>query len=389
MLKPLVSFIMPTYKREKMIQKVLNKLTPISNQVNGEIIVADNNINENTAKMIRLKFPKVRLYCAHENLGVKARNIALKMAKSLYVFMMDDDSCPLPGTIMPGIKILQKDKTIGCLAYLVDLSAGKKWSNGVYTVFTGCGALFPKKALEKIGGYPEDILYYAEEYEVTFRLYGKGYRTVSSKKLSVFHDKPPGNKDFPQRLFQLLRNNSMIYSKYLPKAWAIKHIEYENWRYKKIAEKEKAMKAYNKGLREALFMAGEYLGSNRYRLSEKVACKALGLDLFEKRFLKFAKKNKIRQTVILGVGKFLPEIINMAKSHGIEIKAVIEKNKFMKGAFIEGVEIKDITQIGGIKFDCVISGSLSLIVNDEQEKAVSSIKGFKNRPFFRACDYDF
>ena len=158
----LVSFIMPSHNREALLRNTLRELRIVSKDMPSEVIVIDNDSRDDSVRMIRSDFREVRLKQLSKNIGADARNIGLKMAKGSYIFMLDDDSYPLHGTTEAGIRILESDRTIGCVAFRIQLPDGRYWSNGIHTVFTGCGALFPASVLKKIGGYPKDFLFYSE-----------------------------------------------------------------------------------------------------------------------------------------------------------------------------------------------------------------------------------
>jgi len=317
------------------------------------------------------------------------RNIGIEMARGKYIFMLDDDSYPLPQATEAGIRILETDKSIGCVAYRIQMPGKRYWSNGVHTVFTGCGALFPANILKNIGGYPEDFLFYAEEYDVAFRLWRQGYSVFNAKELIVFHEKSFGNEGFEKRLNHLVRNNAAVYSKYLPKEWAINRIEYENWRYKAIAKKENASDGYLLGLKRAVDAVYCNMQSDRLRLSEKAAYMALGLAGFEKRLNTFLKDYAVKKAAILTAGKLLPEIIMILRSKGIDIRAVVEDNKIMISDSIEGIDVLGYDKLKTLGCDCLISGSSSLTVNDSIEETLKGMPSdIKDLPFLRMCEYD-
>ena len=385
----IVSFVLPSYNRRDVLARVLLKLREISDKVSCEIIVVDNASNDGSVEMIKALYPQVVLHCNKSNLGAKARNVGSALAKGKYVFMLDDDSYPLGDSLERGIAILEKNKKVGCLAYRVIMPDNRYWTNGLFTVFTGCGALFPKEALTLIGGYPEDILYYAEEYDVSFRLWAKGLKVLNPADLFVFHDKPLANMGFAQRMIQLIINNVNIYSKYLPRQMAISHIEYENWRYKAISEKEGVVDAYRQGLELSIPKAVVNFASERLRLPLETAELALGLSTIRDKFKKFLEQGKVKRAVIFKAGKFLPEIIKIVNSFNVQVEAIIEDNLEMIDSKIEGVIIVGVEELKVLKYDCLISGSSSLLVNDETEQLVASLGITSgNIRFFRTCDYD-
>jgi len=383
MKKPLVSFVFPSFNRRLTVLKVLGLLKAEAAACGGEVIVVDNASSDGSADAIAERFPEVRIIRSRVNLGAAARNLGIEAARGEFIFMLDDDSSPLPRSTLPGIAMLRADARAGCVAYQVELPGGGRWTNGVYTVFTGCGALFPKKVLKQIGGYPQDILYYAEEYDVAFRLWSSGYKVLNPRELAVLHHKKPGNPDFKRRLGLLVSNNALIYSRYLPLRWAAERIEYENWRYRAIAHKEGVMAGYAEGLRLAAGLAARGFSSDAARLKRGEAGRALGLDGTARRLRAFGRAGA-KRALMLTAGKLVPETLGLAAAAGIKTVAVADENPHMAGADIAGVPVIHWKDMDKHAFDCYISGSASLMVNDRLEVWAAE----KRKPFMRACGYD-
>ena len=98
----LVSIIIPTYNREKIIAKALESAL---NQTYSEIevIVVDDGSTDNTKSLIE-KYIKVYgdklKYFYKENSGVSAaRNVGIKVSKGEYISFLDSDDCIFPEKI--------------------------------------------------------------------------------------------------------------------------------------------------------------------------------------------------------------------------------------------------------------------------------------------------
>lgn len=129
--KPLVSIIIPTYKRDKLLEKALQSAI---NQTysNLEIIVVDDN-EPNTeyrarTKQILDKYKrnvKVKYIGLEKNSGgCVARNTGLNAAQGQYVNFLDDDDILHPNKIENQVeKFLESDKklaVVGCYARILD-----------------------------------------------------------------------------------------------------------------------------------------------------------------------------------------------------------------------------------------------------------------------------
>lgn len=102
---PLVSIILPTYKREEAFKRALFSLGEQTYQ-NFEIIVVDDSADEkwnaknlNTVEEFRRQYKEIKLnYIVNsENQGsAKTRNIGIENAKGEYITFLDDDDIYLP-----------------------------------------------------------------------------------------------------------------------------------------------------------------------------------------------------------------------------------------------------------------------------------------------------
>jgi len=90
--EPLISVIIPTYNREKIIERAINS---VINQTykNWELIIVDDGSTDNTKKVLEpyLKNNKIK-YFHNKNKGVSAvRNFGIKKAQGEYIAFLDSD----------------------------------------------------------------------------------------------------------------------------------------------------------------------------------------------------------------------------------------------------------------------------------------------------------
>ena len=111
-MKPLISIIIPTYKRSNNLVKLVNNL--IKNNINFknfEIIICDSdklNITYPIIKNLIQKFKNIRIKYINiiENNHSKKRNIGIKNASSKFLIFLDDDCLPEKNFISKYYKIL-------------------------------------------------------------------------------------------------------------------------------------------------------------------------------------------------------------------------------------------------------------------------------------------
>lgn len=145
MQNPLVSVIVPTYNREKYLNKAVES---VSNQTytNIEIIVVDDGSITNYAESICRKYSNC-IYLYKKNGGLSsARNYGISNSKGSFIAFLDDDDFWESSKIEKQIKILIVDKGIDC----VHSSAKVVNESGVETgTFIGAS----KNKVHKRSGY--------------------------------------------------------------------------------------------------------------------------------------------------------------------------------------------------------------------------------------------
>lgn len=387
-MKPVVTYVIPTRNRSTAVRKFLTKILKLSKGVSSEIIVIDNASEDNTYEVIQRNFPEVRLFKNDINSGAEARNIGIRESRTDYICMLDDDSYPLSDAVKKGIEVLERDPKIGCLAYRIAMPRGRFWTNGIYTTFAGCGALFCKKALSDIGGYPGGYGFYVEEYDVSFRLWAKGYRLVNSKDLTIYHEQINKGRDTNSILSLLVCNNVKLYSKFFPIDIAISQIEFELWRYKAIAKKENVMDGYVKGLELSFRRLLENYQDEVTCFSPELCRRVLGLDAAEVRISDFMRQCNAKRVLVHTVGKLTPSIIKIIRSCGGEVVAILNENPGLYGHELHQVKISSPSEFTSAAFEAIVCGSSSLVVNDAVEQAIKTNSRMKDAPFLRICDYD-
>ena len=121
-MKPLVSIIIPTFKRPKSLVRLIDNLIRKNlNFRNFEIIICDSDklkFNCNLIKKISNNFKNIKLKYINilENNHSKKRNVGIRNASSNLLIFIDDDCFPEKNFINNYYKILsqKKDKAIYC-----------------------------------------------------------------------------------------------------------------------------------------------------------------------------------------------------------------------------------------------------------------------------------
>ncbi|MBS7616743.1 glycosyltransferase family 2 protein [Candidatus Bathyarchaeota archaeon] len=200
---PTVSILIPARNEEKVIERVLRRMTELTYQKDKlQVIVIDDASTDATGK-IAAQYSKIYNYITvlkrDKNMGgrgkASALNAGMKYATGEIVLCFDADYCPQKDIIEKLVKEFKNPK-VGAVqgrvvvlnepqnlvtrlvalerigGYRVDQEA--RDSLGLITQFGGTVGGFRREVLESLGGWDENIL--AEDTEITFRVYLAGYR---------------------------------------------------------------------------------------------------------------------------------------------------------------------------------------------------------------------
>ena len=113
MSQPLVSVVIPTYKRTHYLKETLNSIVS-QTYSNIEIIVVDDGTPGDENEKLCSEYKNLS-YIKIDNSGspCKPRNIGINNAKGTYIAFVDDDDLWLPNKIETQVKILDKNKDFG------------------------------------------------------------------------------------------------------------------------------------------------------------------------------------------------------------------------------------------------------------------------------------
>lgn len=221
-----VSIVIVTYNREDLLEQCLHSLKVL--KVEAETIVVDNASTDGTVKMIRTKFPEVKIIENGMNERfARANNAGIRQAGGRHVFLLNNDTEVHPGAIeylceyldknndvgMVGPQLLNPDGTIqpschkfpSLWTHCCDMLAldrlfpkVRMLSTTVMAYFdhrtmmevdhvTAAAAMVRSETLKRIGLFDEALSIYYNDLELSFRMKSAGWKTIFLPAVQVLH----------------------------------------------------------------------------------------------------------------------------------------------------------------------------------------------------------
>lgn len=192
--KPLISVVIPTYNREKVLKRAMESVLSQS-YTNLELIIADDCSNDNTEQLVKSMMKeddRIRYIRGEKNLGPSgARNLGASVAKGDYIAFNDSDAIWKAGKLERQLAFFEKhaDKEIGLVfhAYLLSGKDGTEVCHPFEEIPEGfqnetmlihlldepladtSAMMIPARVWKAIGGFKEE-LWSLEDYDLSLRI---------------------------------------------------------------------------------------------------------------------------------------------------------------------------------------------------------------------------
>lgn len=253
---PILSIVIVTNDRKEDLRNLINsilKQKSIDKKL-FEIIIVNNgkeiiDLIKSYEKKLNIRYIK-----NDKNLGAsKGRNIGVRNSKGKYILFLDDDNYLqekfiLKDIVEKDIRLLEENNEIGAIRYAteypiyktgkrigykytvceLDIKTKKYYDlvrniellrkNSVYFYlnhFATCGVLIKKEAFEKINGFDENMFVYAEDIDLSIRLWINNYKVVLNPWIIIRHNETPKKRNNLWREYQMTKNQIlMLYKNY-------------------------------------------------------------------------------------------------------------------------------------------------------------------------------
>lgn len=203
-----VSVIIPTKDRAHFLQEAIDSVTRQTQPV-LEIIVVDMLSKDRSREMIARSFgEKVRFISKPFKNQSESRNYGIKLAKGDLIAFLDSDDLWLEKKIEEQVKFMSSRKYVFSYTDMVVIDEmgqetphsyvyyhqkenpyfGKNIANKIlkeYNVIPTSSVMAPKKILERVGGFDENLSYH-EDRDLWIRLAQKGIVEFLNKVLGIY-----------------------------------------------------------------------------------------------------------------------------------------------------------------------------------------------------------
>ena len=215
------------YFLEQCVLSVQNALA----NIDGEIIVIDNNSSDDSCEMMKEQFPEVKLIANKENVGFpKGNNIGVAHARGEYICILNPDTVVAEDTFTKILKAenwTKKTGIIGCKlidgtgSFLPESKRGvptpwvaftkifglyrffpnSSWFNKYYAqhihehesgkvdILVGAFMMMKRSLYLNVGGFDENCFMYSDDIDLSYMVLQKGFQNYYCHETTVIHYK--------------------------------------------------------------------------------------------------------------------------------------------------------------------------------------------------------
>ena len=254
-----VLVVVPNYNGAKTLEACLNSVLGQTYQP-LETVVVDNASTDGSDKLVREKFPKVRLIQSGYNAGWGvACNTGMQAAQSEYIVLLNNDAYMEKNCIEEMVKAVNLDPRYGSVASrillwnepektevcgLVIYPDGSSCGRGrlgpadrymeIEEVFCAndCCNLYRRSMIDEIDGYDPDFFIYCDETDMGWRHQMAGWKCIYAPQAVAYHAHSQAAGSYSAfKAYHVERNRIFLCFKYLPMPMLIMSFVYSAWRY--------------------------------------------------------------------------------------------------------------------------------------------------------------
>ena len=212
-----LSIITVNTNNRKILEECLASIQKNTHQISFDIIVTDNASTDGSREMIKTKFPLVRLIENTENLGfIKASNQGLKIAKSRYSMLLNDDTIVRDGALDKLVEFMDNHPEAGaCGAKLLNIDGTIQRQGGIFgskfylshkpipvDFVIGAALVVRGEVIDKVGIMDENLFFYNDDLDWCLSIRKAGYKIYFVPEAEIIHyGGYSSRRTFKRRLF--------------------------------------------------------------------------------------------------------------------------------------------------------------------------------------------
>ncbi len=231
-----LSIVIVNYNVEHFLEQCLRSVFIALDGIEGEVWVVDNHSVDGSLKMLKEKFPQVKLIANQENVGfARANNQAIRQSTGEYVLLLNPDTLVESDTFSKCLEFMDAHPDGGGLGvkmvngkgeFLPESKRGLPLPSVAFYKIFGLSKLFPKsrkfgsyhltyldkdeinpvdvlsgafmllrrKALDEVGLLDEDYFMYGEDIDLSYRITQGGYKNYYFPQTRIIHYKGESTK---------------------------------------------------------------------------------------------------------------------------------------------------------------------------------------------------
>lgn len=244
----MISIIIVSWNTARLLENCLASIMANPTTSPVEIWVVDNASTDNSASMVREKFPQVHLFENRENVGfARANNQAIQRCTGKYVLLLNPDTLVSSGALQALVDFLDQHLDAGAAGARIINPNGSlqisshpqptlsrelwrlfhldsltpyaaypltKWETNhpqEVDVLMGACLLLRKKVLDQVGFLDEDYFIYSEEVDLCYRIQRAGWHLYWVPVADVMHFGGQSTQQVPTEMFLHLYRSKIKY----------------------------------------------------------------------------------------------------------------------------------------------------------------------------------
>ena len=217
-----LSVVILNYNVRYFLELCLKSVEAALSDLDAEIIVVDNNSSDDSCYMVKSLFPNVIIIENKENYGFsKGNNQGVAIAKGEFICILNPDTVVAEDALVTLLQFAEKTENLGIIGCrLIDgsglfLPESKRniptptvalnkllgfskhyYANqldefeiGQVPILVGAFMVLKKEVFQKVKGFDEDYFMYAEDIDLSYRIYKLGYENFYNGSVTLLHFK--------------------------------------------------------------------------------------------------------------------------------------------------------------------------------------------------------